>query len=190
MLPVCCPRWRAASPFRQRDNLVCRQNRGTESDGTRTRDLRRDRPLRMHLRQTTIRLELGHLQGFLAHSSDHPAWLRRSCERRLGHEWATRRPRLNVLTECLRRQWGGLRALLLPELISPIDPLTWILERLGNAVTSHPWQALAPALPSSSQSWACGGSKPWAPRALPRHPRPGHFYACRRCLAFGPAAGA
>src|SRR4029453_12056324 len=42
--PFCCPRSRPARLLRQQNIMICRAKNGTGTDGTRTRDLRRDRP--------------------------------------------------------------------------------------------------------------------------------------------------
>ena len=67
--------------------VVSKEENG--SDGTRTRDLRRDRPLRVQRRPTSSHLHLGHLQG-LSRLGSGPfrmvAWvLSRAFGPRVGH---------------------------------------------------------------------------------------------------------
>src|SRR5881396_3966159 len=59
------------------------------SDGTRTRDLRRDRPRRAPPRPATDSSEQAHLQVLFVPTPHPSAWLSQSSRRRLGHEWAT-----------------------------------------------------------------------------------------------------
>jgi hypothetical protein len=66
------------------------------SDGTRTRDLRRDRPSRAQRRPTTKASERAHLQALSSRGWLRSAWLSQPSDRRLGHEWAT--------GSCLQRQ--------------------------------------------------------------------------------------
>jgi hypothetical protein len=69
------------------------------SDGTRTRDLRRDRPNQAPRRLVTYSSERRPLQVFFRTSQPGAAWLSQSSNRRLGHEWATK--------SCRRRQRGA-----------------------------------------------------------------------------------
>jgi hypothetical protein len=58
------------------------------SDGTRTRDLRRDRPSRAPRHLATNSSERRHLQALCLLSQPGSAWLSQPSSRRLGHEWA------------------------------------------------------------------------------------------------------
>jgi hypothetical protein len=69
------------------------------SDGTRTRDLRRDRPSQARRRSATIPSVRHHLQALLPRRLMLSAWLNQSSNRRLGHEWAAK--------SCLLRQRRG-----------------------------------------------------------------------------------
>ena len=60
------------------------------SDGTRTRDLRRDRPSQVRRRVATNVPERLHLQALSAVALRGSALLSQSSSRRLGHEWATK----------------------------------------------------------------------------------------------------
>ena len=74
------------------DNITC-LFAGTSrdgSDGTRTRDLRRDRPSRTRRRSTTKVAERPHLQALSPWAPPCSAWLSQSSDGRLGHEWATK----------------------------------------------------------------------------------------------------
>ena len=59
------------------------------SDGTRTRDLRRDRPNRARRRPPTDRSNRPQLQALSRRGRLRLAWLSRTSNRRLGHEWPT-----------------------------------------------------------------------------------------------------
>ena len=59
------------------------------SDGTRTRDLRRDRPSRARRRRATVASEQRYLQVLFVRGWLRSAWLSQASDRRLGHEWAT-----------------------------------------------------------------------------------------------------
>ena len=69
------------------------------SEGTRTRDLRRDRPSRARQHPATNSSGRRHLQVLPRRGRLRSAWLRHSSNRRLGHEWATE--------TCLLRQRCG-----------------------------------------------------------------------------------
>jgi hypothetical protein len=79
---------------RQQKTPICRDFSG--SDGTRTRDLRRDRPSWAQRRPATNASQQAHLQVLSAPGVLRAAWLSQSSNRRLGHEWATK--------SCLHRQ--------------------------------------------------------------------------------------
>jgi hypothetical protein len=59
------------------------------SDGTRTRDLRRDRPTREWRRTSTNRSERPYLQGTFRPTPTPARMVEPIVNRRLGHEWAT-----------------------------------------------------------------------------------------------------
>jgi hypothetical protein len=85
---------RRLRPVGQQKLPICRDFGG--SDGTRTRDLRRDRPSRGQRRPTTTPLNIFICRRFLSRGRLRSAWLSQSSDRRLGHEWATK--------SCLRGQ--------------------------------------------------------------------------------------
>jgi hypothetical protein len=101
-----------------RDNTTGRFARKnlSGSDGTRTRDLRRDRPNRAWRRTSTNRSERPHVQGLSLHGRPCSAWLSRSSNRRLGHKWATR---------CVATQFADsdARAYLTPRRLARSVPL-------------------------------------------------------------------
>jgi CheY-like chemotaxis protein len=69
------------------------------SDGTRTRDLRRDRPNRIQARSAANVAERNHLQALFIRASVSSAWLSQFSSRRLGHERATKccQPRRQIV---------------------------------------------------------------------------------------------
>jgi hypothetical protein len=108
--PARCPceagRFARASCFRGRPEassaaVLSGTWAGDGSDGTRTRDLRRDRPSRAPRRPATNASERHICRAFQLWSQAGTAWLSQSSNRRLGHEWATR--------SCLHGQRSGWR---------------------------------------------------------------------------------
>jgi len=67
---------------------ICRAFYG--SDGTRTRDLRRDRPSRAQRQPAITVSEQLNLEALFAPYRLRSAWLSQSSNRRLGHEWPTK----------------------------------------------------------------------------------------------------
>jgi hypothetical protein len=91
---------RSSCLARQRNTVFCRGFR-SRSDGTRTRDLRRDRPSQVPRRLGMNSSERLHLQVVLRTSQPASPWLSQASNRRLGHERAT--------NSCLPRQHGAGR---------------------------------------------------------------------------------